>query len=205
MSNKTLFSSIALAVLLPFCAAAGPALQHVGGRSTTPLDGPWRAIVDPYENGWYNYRMQPMDPRSTFFADRHFYADQTKLVEYDFDAAGTLEVPGDWNTQREKLYYYEGTVWYRRLFDAAPQPGHRYFIHFDGANYETLAALNGQLVGQHVGGFTAFDFEVTEQLRAGQNSLCCLIRYFYSCISWSISVHYHSCLDCFSISIYECY
>ena len=171
MSSKTLFSSIALAVLLPFCAAAAPAIQHVGGRSTLLLDGQWRAIVDPYENGWYNYRMQPMDPRSTFFADRHFYADPTRLVEYDFDAAGTLEVPGDWNTQREKLYYYEGTVWYRRLFDATPQPGHRYFVHFDGANYETLAALNGRMIGQHVGGFTAFDFEVTEQLRAGQNSL----------------------------------
>ena len=171
MLNKSLLSSIALAVLLPFCAAAAPAVQHAAGRAGMSLDGQWRAIVDPYENGWYNYRMQPMDPRSTFFADRHFYADPTRLVEYDFDVAGTLEVPGDWNTQRERLYYYEGTVWYRRLFDAEPQPGCRYFIHFDGANYETVAALNGTIVGRHVGGFTAFDFEVTEQLQAGRNSL----------------------------------
>ena len=171
MSNKSLLSSIALAVLLPFCAAASPAIQHAGGRAGQSLDGTWRAIVDPYENGYYNYRMQPMRTQDTFFADRHFYADPTRLIEYDFDAAGTLEVPGDWNTQREKLYYYEGTVWYRRLFDAQPKPGYRYFVHFDGANYETIAALNGTLIGKHTGGFTAFDFEVTQQLRAGQNSL----------------------------------
>ena len=172
MSNKRfIFSSIALAVLLPFLAGAAPAIQNARGRDGQSLNGTWRAIVDPYENGYYNYRMQPMRTADTFFADRHVYADPTKLVEYDFDAAGTLEVPGDWNTQREKLYYYEGTVWYRRLFDARPKPGCRYFIHFDGANYETIAALNGEIIGKHTGGFTAFDFEVTKQLRAGQNSL----------------------------------
>ncbi len=171
MSNKTLFSSIALAVLLPFYAASAPAVHNIAGRTAQSLDGTWNAIVDPYENGYYSYRMQPMAPGSTFFADLHFYADQTKLIEYDFDASGTLQVPGDWNTQREKLYYYEGTVWYRRLFDAAPKPGYRYFIHFDGANYETIAGLNGRILGKHVGGFTAFDFEVTDQLKAGRNSL----------------------------------
>ena len=147
------------------------AVQNAGSRAGMSLDGTWNAIVDPYENGFYNYRMTPMRPADTFFADRHFYADPTRLVEYDFDAAGTLEVPGDWNTQREKLYYYEGTVWYRRLFDIEPKPACRYFIHFDGANYETIAALNGEILGEHTGGFTAFDFEVTEQLRSGRNSL----------------------------------
>ena len=165
---------IALYILLAVLAipAAGvPAIHNVDGRATVSLDGTWNAIVDPYENGYYSYRMQPLPTPSTFFANRHFYQNPTVLVEYDFDAAGTLQVPGDWNTQREKLYYYEGTVWYRRLFDAAPQPGRRYFIHFDGANYETIAGLNGKIVGKHIGGFTAFDFEVTEQLNAGSNSL----------------------------------
>ena len=171
MSNRNLLCSIAIAVLLPLSAAAAPAIHNIAGRNAQSLDGTWKAIVDPYENGYYNYRMQPMAPGSTFFADLHFFADQTRLIEYDFDVADNLQVPGDWNTQREKLYYYEGTIWYRRLFDAAPKPGYRYFIHFDGANYETIAGLNGRILGKHVGGFTAFDFEVTDQLKAGQNSL----------------------------------
>ena len=171
MLNRKLFVSIALAAVLPLCASADPAINNIAGRNARSLDGVWNAIVDPYENGYYNYRMQPMAPGSTFFADLHFYANQTRLIEYDFDAAGTLNVPGDWNTQREKLYYYEGTIWYRRLFDAAPKPDTRYFIHFDGANYETIAGLNGRILGKHVGGFTAFDFEITDQIRAGENSL----------------------------------
>ena len=168
---KRLFSSLILALFLSPGLSAAPGIQNATARAGRSLDGTWRAIVDPYENGYYSYRMVPMPVGSTFFADRHFFADQTKLIEYDFDAAGTLEVPGDWNTQRERLYYYEGTVWYRRLFDAEPEPGHRYFIHFDGANYETVAALNGRIIGDHTGGFTAFDFEVTDQLVTGQNSL----------------------------------
>ena len=171
MLNRKLFGSLELALLLPLCASADPAINNIAGRNARSLDGVWNAIVDPYENGYYHYRMQPMAPGSTFFADLHFYANQTRLIEYDFDAAGTLNVPGDWNTQREKLYYYEGTIWYRRLFDAAPKPDTRYFIHFDGANYETIAGLNGRILGKHVGGFTAFDFEITDQIRAGENSL----------------------------------
>ena len=160
-----------LLALLPLTLYASPAIQNVAGRRTVSLNGDWNSIVDPYENGYYSYRMQPMPVGSTFFADRHFFEDPTKLVEYDFDVTSTLRVPGDWNTQREKLYYYEGTVWYRRLFEADPQPGRRYFVHFDGANYETIGALNGRIVGKHTGGFTAFDFELTQQLKSGQNSL----------------------------------
>ena len=165
-----ILSSIALA-LLPVFSFATPAIQNADARAGQSLDGSWRAIVDPYENGYYSYRMQPLSPGDSFFADKHFFADPTKLIEYDFDVAGTLEVPGDWNTQREKLYYYEGTVWYRRLLELDPKPDHRYFIHFDGANYETIAALNGVRIGQHTGGFTAFDFEITQQLHPGENSL----------------------------------
>jgi len=36
--------------------------------------------------------------------------DASDRVEYDFDTSPTLEVPGDWNTQRESLLYYEGSA-----------------------------------------------------------------------------------------------
>ena len=29
-------------------------------------------------------------------------------------------VPGDWNSQDDKLFWYEGTIWYRTRFDFAP-------------------------------------------------------------------------------------
>lgn len=64
-----------------------------------------------FENGYYDYRLKPYDGG---YAQDKTYSDKTKLQEYDFETDKLLFVPGDWNTQRPQLYYYEGTVWYRK-------------------------------------------------------------------------------------------
>ncbi len=43
--------------------------------------------------------------------------DKSALVEYDFDRSPTILVPGDWNSQDDRLLYYEGTICYKRSFD----------------------------------------------------------------------------------------
>lgn len=156
---------------LPVNEGTCPPVGHVHGRSLTCLDGSWNALVDIYETGYYSYRRTPIPVESSWFMDRSYFADPTRLVEYDFAAAPTLEVPGDWNTQRPELYLYEGTVWYRRLFDCAPQEGKRYFLYFEGVNYESVTGLNGEVLGRHEGGFTPFCFEVTGKLREKDNAL----------------------------------
>jgi len=149
-----------------------PQIINVSGRETTSLNGEWDVIVDPFENGWYNYRRAPKAESKTLFADDSFYNDRTRLVEYDFDTDAKLQVPGDWNTQSERLYYYEGTVWYRRHFNVRQiVPNRRYFLYFGAVNYEAVVAVNGTVVGKHSGGFTPFNFEVTELLRKGQNTV----------------------------------
>ena len=82
-------------------------------------------------------------------------------IEYDFDSADRLQVPGDWNTQRPDLMLYEGTVWYKREFDCPTPPGHRIFVWFGAANYRAMVFVNGVKVGEHSGGFTPFQFEIT--------------------------------------------
>lgn len=148
-----------------------PQIMNVDARTTVCLDGLWKAIVDQYENGYYNYRLKPNPDGSTFFADRSWKADKTKLVEYDFDTDGSLQVPGDWNTQREMLYYYEGTIWYRQKFNIEPKAGKRYFLYFGAANYETIVGVNGKVIGKHTGGYTPFNFEVTDLLKKGENTI----------------------------------
>ena len=148
-----------------------PQINNITGRSAVCLDGKWKYIVDLYKTGNQDYRAHPLPDGQSFFADRSFYADQTKLVEYDFDYAKEIAVPGDWNTQRPELYYYEGTVWYRTKFACTPKEGRRYFLYFGAANYETVVGINGHRVGSHEGGFTPFNFEVTDRLVDGDNSL----------------------------------
>ena len=163
--------TVCIAALLCAAASAQPQIINVQDRTRIPLDGEWDILVDQYNNGFLNYRQAPMNVESTFFADRHFYQDETKLVEYDFDVAEKIRVPGDWNTQDPRFYYFEGTIWYRRVFQADPKPGKRYFVYFGAVNYEAVTGLNQKILGTHVGGFTPFDYEVTDVLKKGDNSL----------------------------------
>ena len=57
--------------------------------------------------------------------------------------------------------FYEGTVWYKREFDCPTPPGHRIFVWFGAANYRAMVFINGVKVGEHSGGFTPFQFEIT--------------------------------------------
>ena len=149
-------------------------IQNVQSRSVLSLNGRWNYIVDPYENGFYDYRREAFDRsasgRGGFYDDRK-PKDRTELIEYDFDLSPTLNVPGDWNSQVEKLELYEGTVWYRRKFDIIPQSGKKYILYFGAVNYEAHVYLNGKKLGVHKGGFTPFQFEVSDKLVKGVNSL----------------------------------
>jgi beta-glucuronidase len=80
-----------------------------------------------------------------------------------------MKVPGDWNSQAEKLQLYEGTVWLRQVFQADPKPGKHYVLYFGAVNYEAHVYLNGKKLGMHKGGFTPFQFDVTDKLVKGRN------------------------------------
>ena len=69
---------------------------------------------------------------------------KSELVEYDFDTSGRLHVPGDWNTQRDSLLFYEGSVWYKWSFNYAKGSKKRVFVHFGAANYMAYVYLNGE-------------------------------------------------------------
>lgn len=150
-------------------------IANVFARQTTSLNGKWNVIVDPYDTGYFDYRRQAYDAGGKvsggYALDSHA-KDQTELVEYNFDTSPMLNVPGDWNSQDEKLFYYEGSVWYRKKFDAkVSAPGHRLFIYFGAANYEANVYLNGKPLGKHIGGFTPFAFEITKLVKERGNSL----------------------------------
>ena len=149
-------------------------IQNIGARKNLSLNGRWNYIPDPYENGYYDYRRAPFDASASGkggYYDDAQPVNKQELVEYDFDHSPTLAVPGDWNSQVESLKLYEGTVWYRRQFNIKPVSGKRYIIYFGAANYEAHVYLNGKKLGMHKGGFTAFQFEVTDKLKDGSNSL----------------------------------
>ncbi|AOW19737.1 glycoside hydrolase family 2 protein [Urechidicola croceus] len=153
-------------------------IQNVENRKTTSLNGEWKVILDQYETGYYNYRYEPTDQtlnsktnNNAFFND---YKQQRpdELVEYDYDLSESLNVPGSWNSQDERYFYYEGTFWYRKKFDYnKSKDDNRVFVHFGATNYESHIYLNGNKLGTHVGGFTPHNYEITDYLKESGNSL----------------------------------
>lgn len=156
------------APLLVGGALGGDLIINVDHTRTTDLGGKWEIIIDPYESGYYNYRYQPS--QSGFFKNKK-PGDKSDRVEYRFDPTQTLQVPGDWNTQREDLLFYEGTIWYKRDFDYTLPQSKRLFVYFGAANYDSKVYLNGEKIGQHEGGFTPFCFEITDKVRPTGNFL----------------------------------
>lgn len=54
----------------------------------------------------------------------------------------------------------------------------RVLLHFGAVDQECIVSLNGQVLGEHKGGYLAFSFDVTEQLCAGENVLTLCVRDF---------------------------
>ncbi len=148
--------------------ASHPLIVNVDGRKATSLDGTWQAIVDPYEDGYYDFHYHLRKDGYFKNAKPQHPSDR---VEYDFAASDTLLVPGDWNSQRDELFFYEGTVWYERELEVHPVEGRRQFLYFGAVNYQARVFLNGEELGFHEGGFTPFNLEVTGRLKDGANVL----------------------------------
>src|SRR5580658_1295358 len=136
-------------------------------RPAISLSGEWGSVVDPFfaglfsfhhvekKNGWFlNQKAKPGDPFPT---------------EYDFSKATKLKVPGDWNTQRDNLFFYEGPMWYERDFTYESKEHARLFLHVGAANYRSWFWVNGKKVCEHEGGFTSFNCELTPVVHGGDN------------------------------------
>ena len=146
-----------------------PQVANILSRQVTSLNGAWHYIVDVQEEGYYDYRMNPTP--WGFFRNAKPQRPED-LIEYDFDKAPVMQLPGDWNTQDSQLFFYEGTVWFYKQFRLERKEqrgGKRTLLYFGAVNYEAYVYVNGQLAGHHEGGFTPFNFDVTDLLQDGDN------------------------------------
>ena len=173
---KTLLTTILLSLtaILPTKAANHevPLLQNVQAYESLSLYGEWNYIVDVQEEGYYDYRMNPT--RWGFFQNAKPQRPED-LIEYDFDKSPTMRIPSDWNTQDERLFFYEGTVWFKRSLhlpsDIFHQPSSIFLLYFGAVNYDSRVWVNGKEAGHHIGGFTPFNYDVTELLKEGENTI----------------------------------
>ena len=62
-------------------------------------------------------------------------------------------------------------VWYKKTlpFTQADLAGNRVLFHIGACDYRTKVWVNGQLAGEHTGGYTPIDLDITAFLTAGDN------------------------------------
>lgn len=136
------------------------AMINSQSRHLTSLNGDWNVIIDPTGLGdWRQVWLEKKPEKKTDF------------VEYSFEGAPVLKVPGDFNSQMSELTYFEGVVWYKKQINYTLQKGKRLFLYFGAVNYKADVFLNGERIGSHEGGFTPFQFEITKKIKDGVNAL----------------------------------
>lgn len=85
----------------------------------------------------------------------------------------TVDLPHTWNNKDaadEVAGYYRGACKYTKtIIIPEVSLNNSIFLHFEGANQVTNVKVNGKHIGEHIGGYTAFCFDITDAVTGGEN------------------------------------
>ena len=118
-------------------------------QTSVPLTGDWRFSVDGEKIGEQQGWSEPN------FEDSRWM---------------TVNVPHTWNVMPE-YSEYEGIAWYRRTFTGPESADGHLRLRFEAVFYLARVWLNGQYLGQHEGGYTPFEFDVTSLVKQGETNV----------------------------------
>ncbi|QYA24173.1 glycoside hydrolase family 2 [Gramella sp. MT6] len=82
----------------------------------------------------------------------------------------TVNIPHTWNAEdpfTDGLYFRGKGIYQKDIFIPKDWSDRAVFLKFEAANQVTQLFVNDQLVGEHIGGYTAFVFDLTEALNFG--------------------------------------
>ncbi|MEZ4793790.1 MAG: glycoside hydrolase family 2 TIM barrel-domain containing protein [Gelidibacter sp.] len=87
----------------------------------------------------------------------------------------TVNIPHTWNEEDafdDEKGYYRGIGWYQKqLFVSDQKKDLVHYLHFKGVNQETDVYVNGNFVGNHKGGYAAFNFNISKWLKFNDYNL----------------------------------
>ena len=110
------------------------------------------------------------------------HAQETAFTDSSWEQ---IFLPHTWNANDgsdEVAGYFRGLGWYRKHFVLGEElRGKRIFLEFEGVNQVAELWLNGKRVGEHKGGYTSFEFDVSTaaQFGAGGNVLTVKVNNLY--------------------------
>lgn len=129
-----------------------------------------------------------MEQKTTLEQDWRFIKkdlENAHQVDFDDNDWEKVSLPHTWNdkdvqsgggTRKEtvsgkKSAYFRGIGWYRTSFSIPSAENKRAFILFEAAGSVAHVYLNGTYLGQHLGAFSAFCFEITPHAKFGEENV----------------------------------
>ena len=89
-----------------------------------------------------------------------------------------VEIPHDWLIGNTAELYRSGEGWYRRKLAAnAEMLSGRVLVNFDGVYTDSTLYVNGAEAGGNTYGYSAFEIDITDLLREGENELLVRVRH----------------------------
>jgi len=83
-----------------------------------------------------------------------------------------VNIPHTWNAEDafedDKSYFRGKGTYQKQIFIPENWKDQSVFLKFEGTNQETKLFVNNILVGEHIGGYTGFIFELTKNINFGQ-------------------------------------
>jgi beta-galactosidase len=94
---------------------------------------------------------------------------------YDDSSWTPIQLPHTWdatpNNPFATAHHFRGLGWYRRSFNVPSEwQGQHVWLEFKGVFQVADVWVNGRHVGQHVGGFTGFEFDITGLVKWGESN-----------------------------------
>ncbi|WP_188112224.1 sugar-binding domain-containing protein [Aquimarina sp. RZ0] len=95
------------------------------------------------------------------------------IKDFDSDSWEKVKVPHTYSMDAiNEVGYYRGQAWYRSRIDIPESmKGQRIFIRFEAVGHDTKVFVNEKEIGTHIGGYSAFCYEITEAVIAGKETV----------------------------------
>ncbi len=139
-----------------------PGHRPVDGGAVARAQAPSPREIREIASGW------------RFQVDAHDVGESERWYDAGFDrsSCAAAPLPGAWDLLDEAMRGYEGIGWYAVTLDGSwARAGRAQHLSFGRVMYHAKVWLNGEPLGEHIGGYLHFAFDVTGKLKSADNQL----------------------------------
>lgn len=146
-------------------SAANLVVMPVSEQGQTRTEQPrpdWERADYVNLNGWWDFSFDSREEGQ----DKEWYRADKKFDQM-------INVPFCWESSLSGIQNpdYKGQAWYQKKITVDKDwDGRKLFLKFGAVDWKCKLWVNGEEVGEHIGGYSAFEFDVTDYLKAGEEN-----------------------------------